>query len=147
MTGGVQIDDLEGPYTNYSIKYCLGFDTWEPVQANPRVLTVLAMFSSSCPPPLPPSSPAHPAVPPIWTLDELFVLPKSRIKYYKKLYNRLLKSTAPGRSDHRMLTGALEKLDQLLATIDSRSEWPTIGGHRTYDGQSDIDFHIVNANY
>ena len=118
---GVQIDDLEGPYTNYSTKFCSGFDTWEPVQANPRVRTILAMFSSSCPPPLPTSSPAHPAEPPIWTLDELFLLPKGRIKYYKKLYNRLLKSTTPGRSDHRMLTGALEKLDKLLATIDSRA--------------------------
>ncbi|KAI1793944.1 hypothetical protein LXA43DRAFT_884779 [Ganoderma leucocontextum] len=122
------IDDLEGPYTNYSLKYCSGFDTWEPVHANPRVLTILAMFSSSCPPPLPTSSPAHPAEPPIWTLDELFILPKGRIKYYKKLYNRLLKSTAPGRSDHRMLSGALEKLDQLLATIDSRSNVRVGGG-------------------
>lgn len=122
MAHRAQIDDLEGPYTNYSIKFCLGFDTWEPVQVNPRVLTVLAMFSSTCPPPLPTSSPAHPAEPPIWTLDELFLLPRGRIKYYKKLYNRLLKSTAPGRSDHRMLTGALEKLDQLLTTIDTRSE-------------------------
>ena len=43
-----------------------------------------------------------------------------RLKYYKKLYTRLQKSTAPGRSDHRLLIGALEKLDILLATIESR---------------------------
>ncbi|KAI8981272.1 hypothetical protein BD414DRAFT_492160 [Trametes punicea] len=116
------IDDLEGPYTNYSMKYCNGFDTWEPVQSNPRVRTILAMFSSSNPPPLPASAPTHPSEPPIWTLDELFLLPKGRIKYYKKLYGRLLKSTTPGRSDHRLLSGALDKLDKLLATLDSRMD-------------------------
>ena len=79
------------------------------------------MFSSSNPPPLPTSSPVHPSEPPIWTLDELFLLPKGRLKYYKKLYSRLLKSTSPGRSDHRLLTGALEKLDKLLAAIESRA--------------------------
>ncbi|KAI0361189.1 hypothetical protein OH77DRAFT_1390630 [Trametes cingulata] len=122
------IDDLDGPYTNYAAKYCNGFDTWDPVQSNPRVRTVLAMFSSSNPPPLPASAPAHPAEPPIWTLDELFLLPKGRIKYYKKLYGRLLKSTTPGRSDHRLLSGALEKLDRLLATLDTRSEVRVGGG-------------------
>ncbi|KAI0936527.1 hypothetical protein AcV5_004640 [Taiwanofungus camphoratus] len=115
------IDDLETPYTVYSTKYCSGFDAWEPIQSNPRLRTVLAMFSSSSPPPLPPGAPAHPAEPPIWTLDQLFVLPKGRLKYYRKLYTRLLKSTTPGRSDHRLLTGALEKLDRLLATLDGRA--------------------------
>ncbi|KAI0778579.1 hypothetical protein BD413DRAFT_601314 [Trametes elegans] len=114
------IDDLDGPYTNYSMKYCNGFDHWEPVQSNARVRTILAMFSSANPPPLPASAPAHPSEPPIWTLDQLFLLPKGRIKYYKKLYNRLLKSTTPGRSDHRLLSGALDKFDKLLATLDSR---------------------------
>ncbi|KAL7285205.1 hypothetical protein ACG7TL_000298 [Trametes sanguinea] len=116
------IDDLEGPYTNYANKYVNGFDSWEPVQSNPRVRTILAMFSATNPPPLPASAPQHPSEPPIWTLDELFLLPKGRIKYYKKLYGRLLKSTTPGRSDHRLLSGALDKLDNLLATIDRRRE-------------------------
>ncbi|KAI0830707.1 hypothetical protein BC628DRAFT_893757 [Trametes gibbosa] len=116
------IDDLDGPYTNYAAKYCNGFDDWEPIQSNARVRTILAMFSSTNPPPLPASSPAHPSEPPIWSLDELFILPKGRIKYYKKLYGRLLKSTTPGRSDHRLLSGALDKLDKLLATIERRGE-------------------------
>ncbi|KAI0673528.1 hypothetical protein C8Q78DRAFT_969215, partial [Trametes maxima] len=122
------IDDLEVPYTNYATKYSNGFDSWEPVQSNPRVRTILAMFSSSNPPPLPVSAPAHPAEPPIWTLDELFLLPRGRIKYYKKLYSRLLKSTTPGRSDHRLLSGALDKLDRLLATLDERSHLRVGGG-------------------
>lgn len=49
------------------------------------------------------------------------MLPYGRVKYYKKLYNRLLKSTAPGRSDYKLLVGALEKLDRLLATVEGRS--------------------------
>lgn len=53
-------------------------------------------------------------------MDALFLLPKARLKYYKKLYNRLLKSTTPGRSDHRLLVGALDKLDRLLDTLEQR---------------------------
>jgi len=48
------------------------------------------------------------------------LLPHGRLKYYKKLYGRLLKSTAPGRSDHRLLVGAMEKLERLLATVEGR---------------------------
>ena len=53
----------------------------------------------------------------------LFLLPKVRLKYYKKLYNRLLKSTTPGRSDHRLLIGALDKLDRLLSTLEDRANF------------------------
>ncbi|KAJ3787602.1 hypothetical protein GGU10DRAFT_415572 [Lentinula aff. detonsa] len=40
--------------------------------------------------------------------------------YYKKLYGRLLKSTAPGRSDHKPLAGAVDSLDRLLDTLEQR---------------------------
>lgn len=59
--------------------------------------------------------------PPIWNLDALFLLPKGRLRYYRKLYSRLLKSTTPGRSDHKLLLGALDKLDILMSTLESRS--------------------------
>lgn len=59
--------------------------------------------------------------------DSLFLLPKGRLKYYKKLYGRLLKSTAPGRSDHKLLVGAVDKLDALLDTIEHR-ETVRVGG-------------------
>ncbi|KAF8642369.1 hypothetical protein AX16_009637 [Volvariella volvacea WC 439] len=108
------IDDLEGPYSNYCNKYCSGFDTWEPVQSNPKLATVLASFSSTNPPPSSESG--------LWTLDALFLLPKTRLKYYKKLYGRLLKSTSEGKSDHRLLVGAVDTLNRLLSTIESRSD-------------------------
>ena len=116
----LQVDDLEKPYTPYCTKFVTGFDSWEPVQSNDRLRTILAMFSATSPPPLPPSAPLHPSEPPLWTLDQLFLLPKDRLNYYRKLYARLLKGTSPGRSDHRLLTSAMEKLEKLLTVLDSR---------------------------
>ncbi|KAK7058887.1 hypothetical protein VNI00_001511 [Paramarasmius palmivorus] len=110
------VDDLEGPYSNYCSKYCTGFDEWEPVQSNIRLGPILATFSAANPPP----AATHPDSS-LWTLDTLFLLPRTRLKYYKKLYSRLLKSTQPGRSDHRLLVDALEKLEKLLATLDERA--------------------------
>ncbi|THH18413.1 hypothetical protein EW146_g2567 [Bondarzewia mesenterica] len=115
------IDDLEAPYNSYCERFCTGFDNWEPVQSNSRLPTMLASFSATNPLPVPAGGPAHPSAPPLWTLDELFLLPKGRIKYYKKLYGRLLKGTQPGRKDYKLLMGAAEKLDRLLATIEVRA--------------------------
>lgn len=115
-----QIDDLETPYTNYCYKYCCGFDNWELVSSNTRLPSIIAAFSTALPPPT--SLITSPDDPPLWTLDALFLLPKLRLKYYKKLYSRLLKSTVPGRSDHRLLVGALDKLDGLLDTLEQRAQ-------------------------
>jgi len=109
-----QIDDLDVPYTTYCTRYRCGFDTWLPVQSNRKLPDILSTFSASNPP-LPTSTSS------IWTLDDLFLLPKARLKYYKKLYGRLLKSTAPGRSDHRLLLGAVATLDRLLHTLEAQS--------------------------
>lgn len=112
VLNSVQIDDLESPYSTYSSKFLSGFNMWDPVQSNPKLTPILINFSSSNPPPLGPDTQ--------WTLDSLFLLPKGRLKYYKKLYSRLLKSTAPGRSDHKLLAGAVDKLDRLLDTLEER---------------------------
>ncbi|KAL0580366.1 hypothetical protein V5O48_001611 [Marasmius crinis-equi] len=106
------VDDLEGPYTTYCTQFCSGFDDWEPVISNARLAPILNTFSAANPPPTSDSS--------LWTLDELFLLPKGRLKYYRKLYTRLLKSTQAGRSDHRLLVDALEKLEKLLKILDER---------------------------
>lgn len=115
-----QVDDLEPPYATYCNRYTSGFDTWEPVSSNSKLLTTMAAFSALNPPPLPPSSQARPSEPPMWTLESLFLLPHGRLKYYKKLYGRLLKSTAPGRNDHKLLVGAMEKLERLVLTVEGR---------------------------
>ncbi|KAJ7038107.1 hypothetical protein C8F04DRAFT_951678 [Mycena alexandri] len=114
------IDDLEGPYTAYCSKFCGGFDDWEPIRNNSRLPSVMSSFSATNPPPT--WAIAADAESPTWTLDGLFLLPKARLKYYRKLYSRLLKSTTPGRSDHRLLIGALDKLDKLLDTVETREQ-------------------------
>lgn len=90
-----------------------GFDTWEPVQCNSRLHSVLETFSASVPPPS--NGPGR------WTLDALFALPRSRIKYYQKLYGRLLKSSPPGKSTDKLLVEAVGKLEQLMRLADERS--------------------------
>ncbi|KAI0691336.1 hypothetical protein BC835DRAFT_122657 [Cytidiella melzeri] len=112
------IDDLDAPYAKYVTNYCLGFDSWEPVQSNERLRTTLAMFSANNPPP---SAEEHPSQPPLWTLDELFLLPRHRLRYYRKLYSRLLKNTAPGSKDHKLLSAALEKLANLTKNLEERA--------------------------
>ncbi|GAW07987.1 hypothetical protein LENED_010020 [Lentinula edodes] len=105
------IDDLEAPYSTYCSKFLSGFDMWDPVQSNPKLGSILANMSSSN---------ALSTGNEVWTLDTLFLLPKARLKYYKKLYGRLLKSTAPGRSDYKLLVGAVDKLERLLDTLEQR---------------------------
>ena len=123
----IKIVDLDAPYTKYATNFCSGFDTWEPVQSNERLRTTLAMFSGNNPPP---STEEHPSQPPLWTLDGLFLVPKYRLKYYHKLYSRLLKSTSPGRSDHKLLSSALDKLDSLLSTLDQNAAVRVDGGQQ-----------------
>jgi hypothetical protein len=65
-----------------------------------------------------------PPTPPLtqWTLDALFLLPYTRLRYYRKLYARLLRSTKEGRSDHRLLVVANQRLDGLVYQSESRLE-------------------------
>ncbi|KAJ9475115.1 DH domain-containing protein [Pseudozyma hubeiensis] len=110
------IDDLEAPYTRFCEGYLADFDAWSTVQSNPRLAKLLQEISGAT------DAEGRAVVfsdrkrdpTELWTLDALFALPHIRLKYYKKLYSRLLKSTQPGRSDHRLLVGANEKLDELV---------------------------------
>lgn len=96
----------------------MGFDFWEPVQSNARLLPVLESFSQTNPPP--------PSIS-LWTLDALFGLPRARIKYYQKLYGRLLKNSAPGKSTDKLLISAVEKLERLLSISEERAKLPPLG--------------------
>ncbi len=110
------IDDLETPYSRFCDSYLADFDAWSTVQSNPRLSKLLIEVSGATDadgnPVVFSDRKRDPTEP--WTLDSLFALPHIRLKYYKKLYSRLLKSTQPGRSDHRLLVGANEKLDELV---------------------------------
>ncbi|RXK37597.1 hypothetical protein M231_05139 [Tremella mesenterica] len=107
------IDDLEIPYRKYTSTYLMGFDTYPAVMKNTLLPNILVEISSSNPPPQPLSR---------WTLDALFLLPFTRLRYYRKLYARLLRATKEGRSDHRLLLVATERLDSLISQIESRLE-------------------------
>lgn len=76
------------------------------MQSNPRLAAILEQFSATNPPPSDSG---------LWTLDGLFFLPRMRLKYYQKLYNRLLKNT-----DNRLLLDAVDTLNMLIAILDSR---------------------------
>ena len=129
VTKLLQIDDLDGPYTRYCNAYACGFNEWDHVSGNARLPAVLAELAAATPPPRTPmaASPDPSGAGSFsdqqnaaWSLDALFELPHTRLRYYKKLYARLLKSTTPGRSDHRLLTRANERLDTLVGIVADR---------------------------
>lgn len=116
------IDDLETPYLRYCDNYFSDFDNWPSVQTNAKLPPLLQAVSESTQSDGSPVSFSDKKRLPgqVWTLDQLFALPQTRLKYYKKLYARLLKSTQTGRSDHRLLVGANDKLDELLQRAKKR---------------------------
>ena len=90
-----------------------GFDSYAPVTRNqllPRILNEISTTS----PPTPPLT--------AWSLDALFILPYTRLRYYRKLYARLLRSTKEGRSDHKLLVVANQRLETLVAETEARLE-------------------------
>jgi hypothetical protein len=108
-----QIDDLEPAYAKYATDFLTGFDTWSAVTKNTILPGILQDITVSTPP-----------TPPLaqWSLDALFLLPYTRLRYYRKLYARLLRSTKEGRSDHRLLVVANQRLEGLVTQIESRLE-------------------------
>ena len=105
-----------------------GFDDWEPVQSNSRLPEVLEAFSQANPPP-------HS---PLWTLDSLFSLPHARIKYYLKLYGRLLKTSTPGKSTDKKLYEAVETLESLLSVIEDRRSVRLPGPSQTFESHDEV---------
>lgn len=110
------IGNLYAPYKQYCSVYCTHLDTWAPIVDNRELPPILAQASRD----IPRSTTGDANNAPAWTLDALFALPIARLRFYKKLYARLLRSTQPGRSDHDLLLSANERLDTLLDLAQQR---------------------------
>ena len=115
-------ESLYGPYSRYCHAYMRDFDSWAPIKSNAQLQRILSQLAAEYPrQPSPPT--ALPGSRPFaerWSLDALFLLPLHRVRFYKRLYSRLLRGTQPGRSDHQLLKAANEKLDSLLEIIQQR---------------------------
>jgi len=109
----MKIDDMEPSYHKYSSAFMTGFDSYSLVTKNVLLPGILTEISTGTPPPAPLNQ---------WTLDALFVLPYTRLRYYRKLYARLLRSTKEGRSDHRLLVVANQRLESLVNEVEARLE-------------------------
>jgi hypothetical protein len=128
-----QIDDLLPSYTRYSTTFMTSFDSYPPILTNPNLPRILSEVNASLTPPPPNVDMSGSRG--VWTLDGLFLLPYARLKYYKKLYSRLLKSTVPGRSDHTVLITANERLDALLDATKDRLSMTVDGEPKEDDGR------------
>ncbi|WVQ84007.1 hypothetical protein IAT38_006152 [Cryptococcus sp. DSM 104549] len=107
------IDDLEPAYEKYAANFLASFDSYAPVAHNVLLPGILTDISST-------SAPSPPLT--HWSLDALFILPYTRLRYYRKLYARLLRSTKEGRSDHKLLIVANERLERLIQQVERRLE-------------------------
>ena len=106
------VDNLQAPYANYLAVYMPLLDTSPSILSNKDLHHVLAQVSRELPRSAGPDS--------AWTLDAFFALPIERLRFYKKLYGRLLRNTQPGRSDHTMLQSANQTLNELIDTAVRR---------------------------
>lgn len=105
------MEDLIGPYTRYANIYLAGYDHFPSAANNQKLPGILATISQA----LPPVSPLK-----TWTLDALFRLPYIRLRYYRRLYGKLLASATEGRSDYNMLKVASDKLNTVVDTVEER---------------------------
>ena len=109
---------MEQPYSAYCAQFMTGFNEWPPAQMNTKLGPALATLSDAMTPPRAVADADGNAIADVWTLDALFLLPRDRLRYYRKLYNRLLKNADS--SNDQTLRKAVDTLDMLMRTIDSR---------------------------
>ena len=108
------VPEIETSYLRYCDTFHASFDTFSPVQSNDKLHTTLAALEWPSTLPSPTSEQSERV-----TLDLLFQLPFERIRYYKKLFAKLLRSTQEGKSDYELLIGANETLDMLLGRSEN----------------------------
>ncbi|KAJ7651064.1 kinase-like domain-containing protein [Roridomyces roridus] len=117
-----QVEDLEGPYSKYCSTFCTGFDACEPVKSNPRLPGILSAFTVSNPPPawaLPRDSGMHTS----WTLDTLFLLPRVRLRYYRRLYlQRFFTHRTPAESGNDCYFLVFEKIYKCISVLETREK-------------------------
>lgn len=91
---------MEPAYKRYCSTYLAAYDGWQPVQETAALHPILADVSGQLQ-----GVPSFPSPQGGWTLDSFFILPYQRLRYYKKLYARLLKRYVPQeeRSSHALL--------------------------------------------
>ncbi|RIA94808.1 hypothetical protein C1645_817512 [Glomus cerebriforme] len=94
------VKEMEGPYSTYCKNYRRGVDLWPEIDNNLNLQQTLNVISAKRNKPV--------------TLDYLFEAPLKRIRYYKKLYMRILKSSEPGRPDYDILVNANKRIDNLI---------------------------------
>lgn len=128
------ISDLSPAYSRYAAAFLGGFDSFEPVQCNPKLGPILEEV------PYPRSLPSPPelellgvpalrdGIAPPPSLDQLFMLPICRLGYYKKLYSRLLRSTKEGRSDHQLLVSSNKAILGLLEACEAGRQRSVLPG-------------------
>ncbi|CAG8728497.1 2477_t:CDS:2, partial [Acaulospora morrowiae] len=94
------IDEMEGPYTKYCLKFQQGVDSLPEVERNIALQQALSDISAEMNIPV--------------SLDFFIDMPMKRIHYYKKLYSRMLNITEPGRSDNSVLSTVNNRIDALI---------------------------------
>ncbi|KAG7095918.1 hypothetical protein E1B28_006602 [Marasmius oreades] len=101
---------LGASYTFYVQSYHSGLDDWEPVTSNTRLGEILSHLS------------LKKITGGFWTLDELFLLPIGRLKYFKQLYTSLLEYYQPSHPRHRVLLDSIGNVERILGTYHERKD-------------------------
>ncbi|CAG8652666.1 776_t:CDS:2, partial [Acaulospora morrowiae] len=94
------VDEMEGPYTKYCLKFQQCLDSLPEVERNIALQQALSDISAEMNIPV--------------SLDFFIDMPMKRIHYYKKLYSRMLNITEPGRSDNNVLLTVNNRIDALI---------------------------------
>ncbi|KAI8082903.1 uncharacterized protein BX664DRAFT_185671 [Halteromyces radiatus] len=110
------VDDMEIPYANYSRSFIPNLNQRQDILANRSIDQLLKDLSQSASYDI--------------SLESLFNAPIQQLKYYHGLYNRLLESADPSRSDFQHLTKATRSLETILSlsqkSVSSKSGLPVL---------------------
>lgn len=87
------------------------FNTYPAIVNNEKLAEILAKVSTTLRP-----------VPPLdrWTIDTFFLLPYARLRYYRRLYQKLLDSGTEVGNDQRTLQDARDTLDRIISSVRER---------------------------